>query len=252
MSVSAAKRIEGSTLLSPTPDRLDHALPAQLVERRIGTLQRFPIALVGSLLRAMGEHVDIVDQEDVDRSHAEPAVRLLDRAQDAVATEVVGRPEVQAAGTEPLARIARAQGAHPAPDLGRQHEALAWQEADRLADPKLGAAVAVIGRGVEQTKPGVVGGADRADRLVLGDDAAKAAERRRAEAELGDPERRLAELPPGEGIVAHVSSLLRGSGSRVNSSCGRCTPRRAKRPTETSRRRPSPAAPANAEDRSTS
>jgi len=175
MSVSAAKRIEGSTLLSPTPDRLDHALPAQLVERRIGTLQRFPIALVGSLLRAMGEHVDIVDQEDVDRSHAEPAVRLLDRAHDAIVAEVVGGPEIQAAGPQPLARIARMQRAHPPPHLGRENEALPQQEAERLADPKLGAAIAVIGCCVEQTKPGVIRGADRANRLVLWDDAAKAA-----------------------------------------------------------------------------
>lgn len=134
-------------------------------------------------------------------------MRLLKRAHHAVVAEIVGRQELEASRPPARARLAGAERLEPAANLGRQNEALARQRAHRLADPKLAPAVAVEGRGIEQADAGVVGRAQDGLRLVIGDRRAEAAERPATQAELGDLERRAAELAPGAGIVAHVSSL---------------------------------------------
>ena len=76
-----------------------HAFHAQEVSDQSATAAIEGGAIVRlEAFAAVGVDVDIVDQEDVDRSQPEATVGLLDRAHDAVAAEIVGRPTAVSCG----------------------------------------------------------------------------------------------------------------------------------------------------------
>ena len=201
-------------LVEAGADRPDHAGAAQLDEGRIAAGHRLGEAAVGLGLRALRDHVHVVDQHHVDARHAEPQQGLLDGAQRAIAAVVEGRLERQPARPPARHRLARGERRHPAADLGGEHEAVARPAPERVAVEQLAAAVAVVGRRIEvararpRSRRAIGRGA-----LVFAQREAEAADRRAAEAERARLHGRAAELAQREGFAGHDGVSRPCSGS---------------------------------------
>ena len=191
-------------LVDAEADRLDVAVAAELVERLVGAFHRRPVHL-RLQLGAVGEGIDVVDEEDVDAVEAEALEAVLVGAHGAV----IGVVEPRLEGERLRPRIARLLGRAPrleaAADLGREHPAVA--AAELVADDALRLAVAVERRRVEIADAAVEGVEDDDPGVGFGDCPDIAGERRAAEAEGGHLERGPADPA---GFELHDSSPFSG------------------------------------------
>ncbi len=172
-------------LVEPDADRADRAGALELDERGIRAADRRGERPFGRLLAALRMRVDVVDHHDVHARDAEAQHRVLERAQHAVARVVEHRMERQAAGPEGCRVLVLPVRPQPPSDLGREHELVARQLAQHVAEQHLGAAVAVERRDVEVADAQLPGRTHCADRFVRRDRPVEPAERPGAEAELG-------------------------------------------------------------------
>src|SRR6185503_10326524 len=186
-----------------------------------GALHRLGKARIDAL-PAMRVHVDVMDQRDVDAVGGEPQQRLVDRAQRAVVRIVERRAMRQAAGIA-RAAVARRARIHHAADLGRHHDAVAAEGAQRGAQSMLGEAVAVQRRDVEQRDAGIECRTQRRLRDGLVDARIELAERRAAEAERRNVDAGAAERARGQ-CRGHVASPGRPQSSRF-AGPAQCRPR---------------------------
>ena len=186
----------GVGLVDAHADCADDAGAAQIVERAVARVHHCPETLLEHGAVLGGPEIDVVDQGDVDLLQAEPHVRVLQRAHDAVVGVVVDRREARQAVLAEVGRrlLAGLHGVHDAADLGRQNVAVAWLLPQRRTHAQFAAAVAVIGRGVEVADAGVIAVVGELHRLGIGDGGAKPTHGRAAQPELGDFELRLADL----------------------------------------------------------
>ena len=133
-------------LIEPTPMAADQALvaePGQGPEPGAEALREVP---------ALG----VVEVGDVDVVEAEPRQRLLQRGADARLGEV---PLAAQVGADREALVVQRAGRvvlrdQAASDLGRHAELVAGAAGEEGAEPPLGEAEAVVGRGVEQAHAG--------------------------------------------------------------------------------------------------
>ena len=196
-------RLAGETrqhlrLVHAGPDRLDRAVGPKPVERSVGTGECFLEVLIR-----------VVDVEDVDLVDAQPRDALLDRAHDAVVREVIhGVERGRARKRVALRRRARTE---QAADLGREHVLVSRLGAEHCAEALLRQAIPVLGRGVEKANASRPRGLDDLMRLIVRESLEQAPQRRGAETQPRDLERRAAELDPLCRIQAEapVSTCLR-------------------------------------------
>ena len=151
------------------------------------------------------EVVRVVQVHDVDAVDAKPVQALVQRTQDPVAAEVEHRPRRGRVGEEVGARL-RVGDDEPA-HLGGQHEIAVPAGPQRRAEPAFGGAVAVQRRGVEVAHARVTGPAYHGPRLGVGHRPEQPAQRRAAEAQLGDLDPAAAQKPSFTRYRVHVSPV---------------------------------------------
>jgi hypothetical protein len=159
-------------LVHPRADGADHPGRAELVQGRVGRLDRLTPVVVR-----------VVQQRDVDAAEPEPLQAGVQRPPHAVGAEVpdalVGGRHVEPLGVPAGARL---RDEYPA-DLGRQHVLVPGAGGQRAAEPPLRQAEAVVGGGVEEAHARPPGGADRAGGVPLADRPVQVPDRGAAEAE---------------------------------------------------------------------
>ena len=154
------------SLVHARADCRDDALPAQLLERRVGAIEDLASMLVG-----------VVEIDDVNGVHAEPLEALLQRPQDAVATEVPDapmgcRPSKPSSSSSPTGL----NGSSRRPTFVDTTYSLRGRLCEGRAEATLGEPEPVVGRGVEVADPVVPGGIDRRVGLLVGDRPVEVAE----------------------------------------------------------------------------
>ena len=184
-------------------DRLHEALFAQFDEGAVAAVHGLPeIDLLH--LRAMGEHVGVVDEQDVDVSKPQPLQRILEAPHGPVIRIVEAAPEGCAVDpgleVDILAPRRRQHAAHLAGD----HEFMARFPAQVMAETEFRQPMAVIGRGVEVAHARLPGALHHRTGLRLRNGPQKIADGRCAEAHVGDVEAHAAELADVDGV--HVGS----------------------------------------------
>ena len=128
-----------------------------------------------------------MDVHDVQAVDAQPRQAVLQRPFDPVGAVVVDALDHPGAGAVPV--LGESAGAghvlEPPADLGRQHVAVARHAAQRGADPPLAGARPVQRGGIDEVDAGLQGGAHDLRRLLVGDVAVEAADRRAPQAHPG-------------------------------------------------------------------
>ncbi len=149
--------------------------------------------------------IGIVDERDVDPVQAEAVQARLQAAQDAVGAEVeppdvagghgeaLGVAVGRADGASGVGMARRAAGLEQAADLGGDDVVIARAVPQRVAEAALGQAEAVVRRGVEGPDPAVPGRVDGGPGVVVAHLGEQVPDRRAAEGQLGDVDRRPAE-----------------------------------------------------------
>jgi hypothetical protein len=138
--------------------------------------------------------VEIVDEEYVDAVDSEPLQAVLERPHHAVVAIVEHGLEFETAEPLVLDRIGSERPAQHTADLGRDGEVGAGLTIERAPERVFGEPASVPGRGVEVAHPAVPRGFDQPRGFIVAHALEKLAERRRAEAELGQPHLRPAKL----------------------------------------------------------
>jgi len=202
-------------LVHPDADRADHPCCPQLLQRRV--------RLAECLLTVV---VRVVDERDVDAVQAEPAQARLQAAPDAVRAEVeppdLGRRDVEARGVTgrpgPAGAGGRGRpgGLEEAADLGGEHVLVSRTVPQGVAQTALGQAEAVVRRGVERADAAVPRRVDRGCGVVVAHRGEQVPDRRAAEGQLGDLDRRAAEAPPRQHDV-HCPPPVAAGASRLGS-----------------------------------
>ena len=157
----------------------------------------------------MDPAVEVVDQQEVDPVDSEALQAVLERPHHAVVAVVEHGLELETA--DPLSPIERAglRGPPQEPsDLGRQHVVLPRTPVERAAEPVLGLAAAVPGRGVEIARPAVPGRLDQFRRLGVVDLVEQVAERRCSQSDLAQRRPRPPKLAEPDGAPAHSSGSV--------------------------------------------
>src|SRR6266700_7020808 len=161
-------------------DRADRALGFEPHERAAGTLHRLsePPRLC---LGPMGESIDIVDERDVDPIETQALQTVFDRAERAIMGIIEPLPERQHADIPVL--ISRRGGvwAQEPADLGRDHEALALDPAQRGADAMLAQTAAVVGRRIDVAHAELERALHGREGVLIADGCEEIAQRCRAE-----------------------------------------------------------------------
>ena len=175
-------------VVHPRADRLDHALGPQLVQGRVGLVDRLLVVIVG-----------VVDQQDVHVVRIQPFEALLQRAEHTVPAVV--EPPVEGKRLHPSAVLHRLvyRVEHPA-NLRREDEAAPIDAGEGLSEEHLALADAVQRRRVEVADPQPARQLHRLQGGVLGDLAGVAPEGGASHAQLGDLQARAADLHQVQGV----------------------------------------------------
>ena len=164
-------------LIHAGADRADHALRAEPVQHRVGAVHHFREVLVR-----------IMDVHDVQAVDAQPRQAVLQRALDPVGAVVV--VALDHPGARAVPGLGESAGARhvlePPADLGRQHVAVARHAAQRGADPPLAGAGAIERGGIQEVDARLQRRAHDLVRLLVGNVAVDAADRRASQAHPGD------------------------------------------------------------------
>jgi hypothetical protein len=119
---------------------------------------------------------------------------LVEGAHDAIIAVVIIGREGQGIGKAVIGHGILGHRPEHAADLGRDHIAIARLAIEKIAEAKLGQAVAVARRGIEIADAGVPGDLQRGRRLVAGDGLVEIADARAAEGIFGDLDAGAADL----------------------------------------------------------
>ncbi len=149
--------------------------------------------------------VEIVDREHVDPVEAEALEAVLVGPHDGVVAVVEASVEAQAARPERVLSLAAARNRREqAPDLRRDHDAVAFDLTHEASDPVLAQPEPVLWRGVDQCHTFFRGGLEHRLGAVVADEREQVAERRGAEAQPRHLEPAAADLDRRQ--LAHARS----------------------------------------------
>ncbi|MNL16439.1 hypothetical protein D3C87_1374820 [compost metagenome] len=112
------------------------------------------------------------------------------RAHDAIIAVVVFHHERQCIDKTVIRCHARFSRFQDPPDLGGQHEFVAWFPLKKIPEAAFGKALPVIGCGIEIADAGVPGGLQRLHRIFAADAAIEITDTGRAEGKLAQRQRR--------------------------------------------------------------
>ena len=195
-------------------DRLDHALVAQGHHRAVARAHELLDASIRCRRAAVGENVEVVHEQNVDPVDAKPLQRGFEGAHHAVMAVVIDlapRRRVEEF-SDPRALVRRAD-LKQAADLGGEHIVVAGLAAQEGIEPRFGKTEAVERRGVVVSNSAMPRRLQNRLRILFADRAEEIAERRRAEAKLGELQTAIAdpvEMPNLHALLfPHLRNLPR-------------------------------------------